>query len=206
MREKINWRCPHCGNNATVFAQKTRERVWQQTFLPNRGFQEGDYGLASSAIVCPNDECEKLSLTTVVEVYQYRGSIAGLDWEEVQDFQLLPRSKAQSFPNYVPAVILQNYEEACLVLADSANASAALSRRCLQGMIHERFDIKMNTLKAEIDALEEQLDPLVWQAIEAVRKLGNIGAHMDKDVNLIIDVKKEEAEQLIDLIEYLIQD
>jgi len=38
------------------------------------------------------------------------------------------------------------------------------------------------------------VDPLTWEAIDAVRKLGNIGAHMEKDINVIVDVDPEEAE------------
>jgi hypothetical protein len=39
-----------------------------------------------------------------------------------------------------------------------------------------------------------------------VPKRRNIGAHMEKDVNLIIDVAPDEAVKLISLIEYLIRD
>ena len=40
-------------------------------------------------------------------------------------------------------------------------------------------------------------------AIDHVREIGNIGAHMEKDINLIIDVDPGEAEALIALIELL---
>jgi hypothetical protein len=43
-------------------------------------------------------------------------------------------------------------------------------------------------------------------AIDAIRKIGNIGAHMEKDINLIIDVDPQEAALLIGLIETLIKD
>ncbi|MBX8463521.1 hypothetical protein K5E19_24145, partial [Enterobacter sp. RIT637] len=39
-----------------------------------------------------------------------------------------------------------------------------------------------------------------------IRSIGNIGAHMEKDIDLIIDVDKEEAELLISLIETLLSD
>ncbi len=45
----------------------------------------------------------------------------------------------------------------------------------------------------------------MWEAIDAVRKIGNIGAHMEEDVNFIIDVDEGEAEKLIELVEYLIE-
>ena len=36
--------------------------------------------------------------------------------------------------------------------------------------------------------------------------MGNIGAHMEKDVNLIIEVEPEEAQLLIGLNEYLLKE
>jgi hypothetical protein len=39
-----------------------------------------------------------------------------------------------------------------------------------------------------------------------VRSIGNIGAHMEKDINVIVDVEPTEAAALVKLIEYLIED
>lgn len=58
----------------------------------------------------------------------------------------------------------------------------------------------------EIEALRGQVDPLVWQAIDGVRSVGNIGAHMEKDINVIVDVEPVEAQKLIGLIEFLIKE
>ena len=38
-----------------------------------------------------------------------------------------------------------------------------------------------------------------------LRKIGNIGAHMEKDVNLIIEIEPDEAKKLLRLIEMLIE-
>jgi hypothetical protein len=43
-------------------------------------------------------------------------------------------------------------------------------------------------------------------AIDAVREIGNIGAHMGKDVDLIVEIDDNEAQVLIDLIETLFED
>lgn len=50
------------------------------------------------------------------------------------------------------------------------------------------------------------MDPSQWRAMDALRKIGNIGAHMESDINLIVDVEPEEAEALIKLIELLIKE
>jgi len=199
MSGKINWQCPYCHHHAIAYPQTTDCTIWESQ--PLLGGMDGLHKLISEAIVCPNDECQRLCLKVKIEKYSTDES-----WEERHSLQLLPRSAAKPIPGYVPEAIRKNYEEACLVLAGSPNASASLARRCLQGMIRDFHDIKKSSLKKEIDGLENKLDPPVWEAIEKIRHLGNIGAHMDKDVNLIIDVEESEAEQLIGLIEFLIKD
>ena len=61
-------------------------------------------------------------------------------------------------------------------------------------------------LKDEVDALEEKVDPQTWDAIDSVRKIGNVGAHMEADINVIVDVDPDEATLLISLIETLLAD
>jgi hypothetical protein len=43
-------------------------------------------------------------------------------------------------------------------------------------------------------------------AIDHVRSIGNIGAHMEADINVIVDVDPDEAQQLIGLIELLLEE
>ena len=45
-----------------------------------------------------------------------------------------------------------------------------------------------------------------WDAIDNVREIGNIGAHMEADVNLIIEIDPNEAQVLIELIEMLFEE
>ena len=73
-------------------------------------------------------------------------------------------------------------------------------------MIRDFWGITERNLKLEIDALEETVDPLTWQAIHGVRTVGNIGAHMEKDIDLIVEVDEEEAGLLIGLVEILVED
>ena len=73
-------------------------------------------------------------------------------------------------------------------------------------MIRDFWGEKKDRLIEEIEAIKAKVDPLTWSAIDAVRKIGNIGAHMEKDINLIIDVDPQEAKLLLGLIENLIND
>ena len=119
---------------------------------------------------------------------------------------LIPASSAKVFPDYVPQPIRDDYVEACAIRDLSPKASATLSRRCLQGMIRDFWKIAKARLVDEIDAIKDKVDALTWEAIDAVRQVGNIGAHMEKDINVIVDVDPDEAQHLIGLIELLMKD
>lgn len=73
-------------------------------------------------------------------------------------------------------------------------------------MIRDFHGVREGTLAKEIEKIKDKIDPVTWDSIEAVRKIGNIGAHMEKDINVIVDVEPEEAGLLIGLIESLIED
>lgn len=110
-------------------------------------------------------------------------------------------------PPEVPPKYKEDYEEACLVLKDSPKASAALSRRCLQSLIHDELRIKKRNLSDEID---EAINTLHYPShisdlLHALRTVGNFSAHPNKDTNTgeIIDVEPEEAEFCLELLEAL---
>lgn len=119
---------------------------------------------------------------------------------------LLPKSLAKQFPDYIPETIRNDYEEACATVNLSPKASATLSRRCLQGMIRDFWEISEKNLYLEIDALKDKIPSDLWSSIDALRQLGNIGAHMEKDTDVIVDIDPNEAESLIKLIELLIKE
>jgi len=119
---------------------------------------------------------------------------------------LIPESSAKVLPDCVPEAIRDDYVEACRIVDASPKASATLARRVLQGMIRDFWKVTKSRLKDEIDAIKDKVDPDTWDGIEAVRKVGNIGAHMEKDIDVIVDVDPGEAEKLIGLVEMLIDD
>ena len=63
-------------------------------------------------------------------------------------------------------------------------------------------------LHQEIVALRGKVDDEVVEALLAVKSIGNIGAHPEKNSNIdvIIDVEPDEAASLLDMIEFLIDD
>lgn len=101
--------------------------------------------------------------------------------------------------------IRSDYEEASAILYLSPKASATLSRRCLQGMIRDFFQITESNLYKEINAIKDKIPADQWAVLDGVRRIGNIGAYMEKDINLIVDIEPDEAQKLIKLIELLMQ-
>lgn len=199
----FSWKCPYCNQTATI----TVNNVHESSTLFAINNKDGDKKLVSFFIVCPNEDCNKYTLSSILYDSKFDYDTNHRETGEiVKRWNLIPPSNAKVFPEYVPKPIILDYEEACAILDKSPKASATLARRCLQGMIRDFFGIKKGRLLDEINAIEDKVNPLTWQSIDAVRKIGNIGAHMEKDINLIIDVDPEEANILLQLIEQLIED
>lgn len=96
--------------------------------------------------------------------------------------------------------------EACSILDASPKASATLARRCLQGMIRDFWNVKAGNLASEIDLIKDKIPADQYKVLNGVRRLGNIGAHMEKDVNMIVDIDPGEAQKLVRLLELLLKD
>jgi Domain of unknown function (DUF4145) len=157
-------------------------------------------------IGCPNPNCRKLVIKVGLHEATKNPNLALVSGDLIKLWSLIPSGTAKPFPDYIPTQILADYNEACEIRDLSPKASATLCRRCLQGMIRDFWGVSKPKLQQEIDALKDKIEPGDWEAIDAVRKLGNIGAHMEKDVNIIVDVEPEEAQLLIGLIETLFED
>lgn len=197
----FSWRCLYCGRPTTINADDV-SYILEDFSITSK--DEENRGIYAEAIRCPNGECGELSLDVCLVESSFDG--ADPNYRVVNRWKLLPRSNAIAFPEYVPAPIRRDYEEASLIYLDSPKAAATLARRCLQGMIRDRWRVARATLFEEIQAIEDKVEPGLWEALDAVRRLGNIGAHMQRDVNVIVDVEAGEAERLIKLVEALVQE
>jgi len=196
-----SWTCPHCSRPTTV----TDDNIRTSRLDVHMENPVGPQRFTVEVIACPNPKCSKLC----VELFQSTLKSWGNSWatkELIASWRLVPESAARVLPGYIPSVIVSDYTEACLIVEKSPKASATLARRCLQGMIRDFHQVKKDKLVEEIKAIQDRIDPLTWEAIDAVRSIGNIGAHMEKDINLIVDVDEGEAKELIRLIELLIDD
>jgi hypothetical protein len=110
-------------------------------------------------------------------------------------------------PATLPQALADDYTEACNVLADSAKASAALSRRCLQNLLIEKAGVTKNDLYDQIQEVLDKRDlptPLA-EDLDAVRVIGNFAAHpmKSKATGQIVDVLPGEAEWNLEVLEGL---
>lgn len=197
----FRWVCPFCNHATTITGNDVSSDYANLTIKNKYGVKQAHI----TFIVCPNPECGEFSLyANLYDGKDYGNSV--VKTKHLKSWALIPESQAKILPSYIPDAIKEDYSEACLIKEYSPKASATLSRRCLQGMIRDFWGISKPRLVDEIEAIKSKIDPLTLEAIDAVRKVGNIGAHMEKDINVVVDVEPDEAGLLIELIETLIND
>ena len=192
--------CPYCGRHSVITTEG--HSIGHHKF--NHHNKYGELCVTTHASVCPNKECREY----IIDVAVFPAKYVNHQWvrhgDDIIQVRVKPKSTAICFPSYVPQQVREDYEEACAILSDSPKAAATLLRRCLQGMIRDYWKISKKSLFEEVAALQERVDADTWALIDAARKLGNIGAHMEKDINLIISVEPDEAKRLVVLVEGLI--
>jgi hypothetical protein len=189
-------KCPHCKDSV--------HRDFEDTALVHKG--DGYFGVGTrgkrlhwtvSHMVCP--ACSKA-------IISLKGAQSPTFHPEF--FQLVyPKNGVRpNAPEEVPAEISEDFNEACIVISDSTKASAALSRRCLQAVLHYlgyKQHKLADAIKAAIDA---NIFPLsLAENLDAIRVIGNFAAHPAKDSNAaaIFSVEPEEAEWNLDVLEEL---
>lgn len=173
-------------------------------------------GIWALAIACANKECKKISVKVMILEARFEGEygqFSGLNFENTHFAKyVVPESVAKQPPQCVPLPIREDYLESCAIASISPKAAATLVRRCLQGMIRDFAGISRSRLLDEIDALKKAVEEgsadrsittETVEAIDHVRKIGNIGAHMEREIDHIIPVDPGEAETLIALVELL---
>lgn len=200
MSTNYHWTCPYCERDTTI----TESNLTKYGNSFDDGNKDGALFIEFTSTTCPNQHCKEYAITA--SLFKYSSDFRRKTGNALTTWQLRPASKAKVFPNFVPKPILDDYTEACLIRDLSPKASATLSRRCLQGIIRDFWGISKDRLYDEITEIKTKVDIATWKAIDAVRSIGNIGAHMEKDINIVIDVDPQEAQLLIELIEMLIKE
>lgn len=182
-----SFHCPFC--NVDMPITNDTHELRTLSFESSSGSYHDIHGflkLYESAICIEFFKCPKCSNYSIF-AHEKGSYTKGLN------MPLIPNSHAKQFPDYIPEPIRQDYEEAYSIVNLSPKASATLARRCLQGMIRDFYGITKSRLVDEINALQSLVPASQWKAIDALRSIGNIGAHMEKDINTIVDVDSGEA-------------
>lgn len=219
MTDPVQWQCPYCGHWQVISTENHQTGTIPYSSVGYTGFVQnseyGNVGLYAKSTACINPDCKKLALE--VSLVKIVSGLSGTHFRlspHQKSWSLLPESMAKPQPDYIPDAIRQDYEEACRILSLSPKASATLARRCLQGMIRDFCGITERTLNAEIETLKkrlasgdapEHITSASITAIDNARKIGNIGAHMKIERDVIVDVEPDESALLIQLIEALLK-
>ena len=206
--------CPHCLKGFHAYGRTLQN------------FQLNDNGIHVFQIGQDTDGYWWLEKTTCPACQKFIISLINSDGETLtgsygqQSRQHLPggnettrlvRPKGTGRPP-VPAEVStefsEDYSEACLVLADSPKASAALSRRCLQLILREKAGVQNpdNLMKAIGEVIANPSTPVdIRDSLDAVRNIGNFAAHPNKSKNTgeVVPVEPGEAEWCFEVIEML---
>ena len=193
--------CPVCGQKIALIQGKTHNKYFpslehrDETVKQretNQPYSESTISL--SFFLCLNCDNYSIQATQCGKKTNFN------------DIWIQPRSNARLYPDYVPEYIQQDYKEAFLIVELSPRASAVLSRRCIQSIIRDCWNCKESNLSKAIQSISNKIDEQTLQVLNAIRQIGNAGAHPDKDTEVIVDISSEDATKLLKSIEFLIEE
>lgn len=185
-------RCPHCGmsfHDEHSFDDITDDCQgrWQ-----------------SDSTICP--DCKRATIWVRVGTVKTHGYNRFFGEEEGR-WMAWPRSAVRLVPQEVSEEYANLYRQASAVLADSPMASAALSRRCLQQVLHVKAGIKKKDLATEVDEFinNSGAPSYLTMTVDAIRHYGNFSAHPIENAatGAVIEVEDGEAEWLLDILDAL---
>lgn len=158
---------------------------------------------------CPNPACGATFLRyRIFEGLMPESSRSIVDVRRgkcLTSFTVLP-STPKPLSKHVPDGVAEDYAEAYAIRELSPKASVTLARRALQGMVRNFWNVSDRTLHGELQAIEDRCDPDIYQAVMGLKSVGNIGAHPERDINLIVEVDSGEADELLALLRQLDQE
>jgi len=186
-------KCPHC-------SIEVHSSFTSQLLNFGNGYQIGNYhgqGVywSISAMKCP----------ACAEAIFSFGPQSGVD--TLARWLIYPRTSTRPpLPPEVPESLAADYDEAAKVLDLSPKASAALSRRCLQGTLRSQgFSQKDLAPAIEAAINSNTLPSAISSNLDAVRNIGNFAAHPMKDTSSgeILPVEPDEADWNLDVLDDL---
>lgn len=201
------WECPLCKKNYRLDSEQI-DFSWNV----KGGDDEGLGGSLLLSVTCWCPECVEPAIYLAEYVgynfFDYEPTYTGHE-AELYIRRLFPISNSKEYPDYIPEPIRMDYKEAALIAELSPKASATLARRCLQGMLLDKWKVnKDKSLYNQIDEIKGKIPQKNFSAISVIRKVGNIGAHMkNPNISAIDDspISSTDARALISLLEVLLK-
>jgi hypothetical protein len=154
-------------------------------------------------------KCKALNFD-IFQGHHRRAGLPIFTFETVLSFPM--RLRLFTLPPNLPNNVSTDYSEASKLLAISAAASAAFSRRCLQTILKAQGYTE-TTLARQIDGVLNEAAPskvvphYITTRLDVVRNFGNFSAHEmeNRATAEILDVQPGEAEWCLEIIEDLIE-
>lgn len=188
-------KCPHCGDS--LFVKTNGEQI---------GVSEEGWEIVLEWYACPS--CGR----HVVLMSFYDEFIVGKQGRTkrvlVDQNIIEPPGVSRVIPEETPKDVRKDFIAACKVLSLSPEASAALSRRCLQTILNNHLGIERVNLSEEIDEAirTSKISGPAADALHNIRIVGNFAAHPKKSqvTGEIMDVEPGEAEGNLSALEMVI--
>lgn len=183
--------CPYCRNDVQEFLTYDSYPIqgsFRGEFLP---FCEIEF------YKCP--VCEKI----IIQLSDHLSSITSQDKLVIFPSRLTPPDVNEC----IPEILKKDFQEASMIRTLSFNASAALSRRCLQNiLIHKTGVNPKEKLYNQIEyVIANKLLPAdLLDILHEVREIGNYAAHPKFDYQgVILETTQEEADFNLEVINQL---
>lgn len=199
----FKWHCPYCNCFCVV---SEANFIQTQTTL-DKG-QEGPARIITlEFIICPNPDCRRFTFKVAMYLTKGKSEVSAENCEH--QWTLLPLSGCEQYFEGVPAPILRDYQEATRILGLSPRSAALLARRCLQQIIQDFFKVVKPQLDKAFDIVcKTRLDPVISTGIAARlgKESGRVSDFIKQGLSLGIEVKAEEARDLLWLVEILLRE
>jgi len=209
--KSLSLSCPHCQAYSVMRVDSMVKRFESDEFY---GVSFRDSGNLPFDFICSCPNCDGIIfIQAQANINIIRPETAYQSSEELEEssggvvIAIYPYRKSVFIPPEVPEKYANDFREALLVLDLSPMASAALSRRILQTILRDEFNIQRRNLADEIDSFIAlpAIPSYLTGAVDAIRNVGNLAAHPLKNTNTgeVINVEPGEAEWLVEVLDSL---
>ncbi len=140
--ENFSWTCPYC-NRPTTITEQDQSENYHNIYLPTK---PKGLGIRTQLILCPNTDCNEFTVISELGTVTHLSTGRDVLGNVLSHWNLKPNSNAKPLPDYIPEPVRKDYEESCQIVELSPKASATISRRCLQGMIRDYWNISKDRI------------------------------------------------------------